>query len=170
VVPGQEAGVAVDEWVVGWLAEAAAVLIYRAPQVAEGLLRGVLGQLPGSDARRAGLEASLVAVLFRLERYQEAERAGVRLLAGETDPQRVADTSWLVAYATLRSGRIAEAMAQVTQGLARPGLTESHMARLRALHAMVLAGIGEEIDRAEVVARQALACGSGRCSTSNSAA
>ena len=113
----------VDDWVVAWLADAAPVLIYRSPQVAEELLRAVLGQLSGSDRRRAGLEASLVAALFRLERYQEAEQAGVRLLAGETDPQRVADTYWLVAYATLRTGRVEEARAQIAQGLARPGLS-----------------------------------------------
>jgi hypothetical protein len=37
----------------------------------------------GRAERRAGLEASLVAVLFRLGQYEETERAGVRLLAGD---------------------------------------------------------------------------------------
>ena len=118
LVPGQEAGVPADDWVVGWLADAAPVLIYRAPQVTVELPRAVPGQLPDSDRRRAGLEANLVAVLFRLERHDEAERAGIRLLARDTDPQRVADTSWLVAYATLRTGRETEAIAQLTQRLA----------------------------------------------------
>ena len=111
-VSGQEstgvlAGVPADEWVVAWLAEAAPVLIYRAPQVAVELLRAVLGQLPGSDSRRAGLEASLVAVLFRLGQYEETERAGVRLLAGDTDPERVADAAWLVGLRDVadRTGR-----------------------------------------------------------------
>jgi DNA-binding CsgD family transcriptional regulator/tetratricopeptide (TPR) repeat protein len=146
--------------VVAWLADAAPVLIYRSPQVAEELLRAVLGQLSVGDRRREGLEASLVAALFRLERYEEAEQAGVRLLAGETDPQRVADTYWLVAYATLRTGRVEEARAQIAQGLERPGLPVSLKARLRALQAMTLSAAGE-YDRAEATARQALAEQSG---------
>ncbi len=153
---GVLAGVPADEWIVAWLAEAASVLIYRAPQVAVELLRAVLGQLPGSDLRRGGLEASLVAVLFRLGLYEETERAGVRLLAGDTDPERVADAAWLVAYAMLRTERDAEAITQVTQGLARPGLSESQRARLRALHAIILIGQTGDTDPTEVIARQAL--------------
>ncbi len=145
-----------DDWVVAWLAQAAPVLIYRAPQMAEELLRGVLAQLPGNDPRRAALEAVLVAALFRLERYQEAERAGVRLLAGDTDPRRTADTSWLAAFAMMRTGRTAQALTLVTQELGRQGLPVSQQARLRALHAMTL-NATSQYDRAEVTARQALA-------------
>ena len=158
-LPGQEtgvlAGMPADDWVVAWLAEAAPVLIYRAPQMAVELLRAVLGQLPG-DARRAGLEANLVAALFALGLYEQAERAGLRLLASDTDPQRTAETAWLVAYATIRTGRLAEAIPQLTQRLARPGLAVGHTARLRALQAMALISSGE-VDRAEVEARRALA-------------
>jgi DNA-binding CsgD family transcriptional regulator len=150
----------VDDWMVTWLVGAAPVLIYRAPQVAEEILRAVLGQVSAGDPRRADLEANLVAALFRLERYEEVERAGARLLVGDTDPQRVADTSWLVAYATQRTGQVDEAIAQIEQGLARPGLAEPQKARLRALHAMALTSKGE-YDRAEVVARQALAAAEG---------
>ncbi len=155
-VPGDAAGVPVDDWVVAWLADAAPVLIHRAPEMAEGLLRAVIGQLPGSDLRRAGLEANLVAALFRLGQYEEAERAGVRLLAGDTDPQAAAETAWLVAYSMMRSGRLDEAIDQITRWLARPGLAAGQTARLRALHAMTLNALGE-IDRGEVAARQALA-------------
>jgi DNA-binding CsgD family transcriptional regulator len=153
---GEETSVPADDWVVEWLAEASAVLIYRAPPVAVELLRAVLGQLPGSDQRRPGLEANLVAALFRLGLNEEAERAGMRLLAGDTDPQRTAETTWLVAYAMMRTGRLEEAIAAITRGLARPGLTASQTARLRALHAMNFMSTGE-YDQAEVVARQALA-------------
>jgi len=157
--PGQEtaalAAVPVDDWVVEWLAEAVSVLIYRAPQVAVELLRAVLDQLPGNDGRRSGLEANLVAALFRLGLYEEAERAGVRLLVGDTDSQRTAETAWLVAYAMMRTGRLAEAVSAITQGLARPGLAASHTARLRALYGMTFLTTGE-YDRAEAVARQAL--------------
>jgi hypothetical protein len=68
---------------------------------------------------------------------------------------RATDTAWLVAFATIRTGRSAEAQAQITQGLARPGLTESQRARMRTLHAMTLNSTGEH-ERAEDVARQAL--------------
>ncbi len=156
VPAGQATGVPADDWVVAWLADAAPLLIYRTPQVAVDLLRGVLGQLRGDDAWRAELEASLVAALFRLGLYEEAERAGVRLLAGDSDPQRTAETIWLVAYATMRTGRLAEAISAITQGLARPGLTALQTARLRALHAMTFISTGD-YDRAEAVARQALA-------------
>jgi DNA-binding CsgD family transcriptional regulator/tetratricopeptide (TPR) repeat protein len=155
LVTGREAGVPVDDWAVAWLVDAALVLIYRSPQVAAELLRAVLDQLSVGDRRREGLEASLVGALFRLERYQEAVQAGVRLVARDTDPRRVADTYWLVAYAKLRAGRPEEARAQVTQALERPGLPESHKPRLRALQAMTVVTAGE-FDRAEVIARQAL--------------
>jgi DNA-binding CsgD family transcriptional regulator len=145
-----------DEWVVAWLADAAPALIYRAPLVAAELLRGVLGQLRRSDARRAGLEANLVAALFRLRRYGEAERAGVRLLAWDADPQRVADTSWLVAYAMIRTDRPAEALARLAKEVARPELSGAQRARLRALQAITL-NLTDEIDQGERAARQALA-------------
>jgi DNA-binding CsgD family transcriptional regulator len=144
-----------DEWVVAWLAEAAPTLIYRAPLVAAKLLQGVLAQVPGTDGRRAGLEENLVTVWFRLERYQEVERTGARLLAGETDPQRIVDTTWLVAYAMMRTGRPAEGQVLVTKELARPGLSWSQQARLRSLQAMILNAAGE-IDQGEDAARQAL--------------
>jgi DNA-binding CsgD family transcriptional regulator len=159
LMPGGETDaleVPVDEWVVAWLAEAAPVLIYRAPAVAAQLLHGMLSQLRDDDPRRAGLAASLVVVLFRLERFPEVERAGLRLLAQDTDPQRMAQTSWLVAYALMRTGRADEALARMTQELARPGLTESHQARLHALKAMIFNGTGD-IDQGENAARQAIA-------------
>jgi DNA-binding CsgD family transcriptional regulator len=150
------AGRSVDEWVVAWLADAAPVLTYSAPEVAAELLRGVLSQLPRGDPRRAVLEARLVEALFRLRRFEEAERTGVRLLADDTDPQRVAEVSRLVAEAMVGTNRIAEALAQVKQGLARPGLNASQTARLRALQAGILNIVGE-VDQADDAARQALA-------------
>jgi DNA-binding CsgD family transcriptional regulator/tetratricopeptide (TPR) repeat protein len=157
--PGRELGVLevpADEWVVAWLADAAPALTYRAPLVAAGLLRGVLGQLRRGDPRRAGLEVSLVAVLFQLEQYEEVERAGARLLAGDADPLRAGQASWLVAYAMMRTGRMGEARARLTRDVARPGLPASQQARLRALLAMTTILTGET-DQGEVVARQALA-------------
>lgn len=145
-----------DEWVVAWLVDAAPALLYRAPPVAAGLLQGVLSQMPASDPRRTGLEANLVTALFGMGRYSEAEREGRRLLAGDTDPQQAAGTSWLVAYAMLRTDRAGEALSFVTKELSRQGLSGSQVARLRALRAMALSLTGD-LGPVEGVARQALA-------------
>ena len=150
------AGRSVEEWVVAWLEDAAPVLTYRAPEVGAELLRGVLSQLLRGDPRRPGLEARLVEALFRLGRYEEAERAGVLLLAADTDPQRVTETSRLVTNAMTVNNRVAQALAQVTEGLARPELNASQTAQLRALQAVTLSVAGEP-DQAEAVARRALA-------------
>jgi hypothetical protein len=124
-----------------------------------GVVRVPVSLAAAIHGRLAGLAEDSVrvlrwAALLGLE-FSVAD-LGARLLAGDTDPQRVADTSWLVAFATIRAGRRAEAQAQITQGLAGPGLTGSQRARLRALHAMTLNSTGM-YDRAEDTARQALA-------------
>jgi DNA-binding CsgD family transcriptional regulator len=144
-----------EGWVVDWLVDAAPVLIYRAPQVAAGLLRGIIGQLHGTDPQRAGLEVNLVTALFRLRQYDEAERAGMRLLAGDTDPRRAGETTWLIAYAMIRTDRRAAALSLVTGELDREGLPGPHVARLLALRAVIL-NLHGETDLAEAVAQQAL--------------
>jgi DNA-binding CsgD family transcriptional regulator/tetratricopeptide (TPR) repeat protein len=99
---------------------------------------------------------NLVTALFRLGRYGEAERAGMRLLAGDADPQRAGETTWLVAYAMIRTDRRAAALSLVTSELGREGLPGPHVARLLALRAMILNLTGEAA-QADAVARQALA-------------
>jgi DNA-binding CsgD family transcriptional regulator/tetratricopeptide (TPR) repeat protein len=151
VVPGPA-----DDWVVGWLAGAARVLVYRAPQVAADLLHGVVGQLPDSDPRRDELEASLVTVAFLLLRHDEVEQTGRRLMARAGDADRAAEMAWLVGYTFMRDGRAAEAATVVGEGLARPGISEIQSVRLAALRAMVLTVLGE-LDEAARVAHQARA-------------
>ena len=123
------AGASADEWVVGWLADAAPVLAYRAPDVAAELLREVLSQLLNGDPRREELEATLLKALAELGQDEETERVGLQLLARDTDPLRAADTCLLVAEAMLKTDRVSEALAQVTRGLARPGLNAAQAAR-----------------------------------------
>jgi DNA-binding CsgD family transcriptional regulator len=151
------AGEPADAWTVEWVAGAAPSLIYRAPQVAAELLRGVLGQLARDDPRREVLQASLVTVAFLLQEYEEVERVGVQAVAQASDPGRCAEMSWLLAYALMRMGRLAEAVATVTEALARPGVDEVQRARLGALHAIILTSL-EETDQAADVAKEALAC------------
>jgi DNA-binding CsgD family transcriptional regulator len=128
-----------DGWVVSWLAGGAAELIYRAPQVAAELLRGVLAQIGAEDPHREVLEAALVEAAYLLARYEEVEQVGSAMLARPADPDRAAQIAWLRAYTVMRTGRTAEAAAAVERALARAGASAPQVARLRALHALCLA-------------------------------
>jgi DNA-binding CsgD family transcriptional regulator/tetratricopeptide (TPR) repeat protein len=143
-------------WVLDWLAAAAPALIYSAPQVTAELLRSVLAQLPAADPRREGLEASLVAVAFILVREDEVERVGGLALARARDPRKVAELAWLVGYSLMRTGRAAEAATAVTRALSRPGLSDRQVARLQAVHAVILAVLGQ-LDEADHLGQAALA-------------
>jgi DNA-binding CsgD family transcriptional regulator len=145
-----------ERWVWDWLAQAAPVLTYRAPQVTADLLDSALAHMPKDDPRRELLEAALVPVAFLLLRDSEVERAGRRVLASTSDPDRAAEITWLVAYTLMRTVRPSDAVVMIEQALARPGTSGMQLARLRALHAMTLAGTGR-LDEADQTAREALA-------------
>ncbi len=145
-----------EDWVWGWLSEAAPVLAYRAPQVAAELLRRALAQLPEEDPRRERLEAGLVRVAFLLVADEEVERVARPLVARTADPDRAAEAAWLLAYTLARTGRLGESAAVAEAGLARPGISETWAARLRARQAITLAALGQW-DRAAEIAGQALA-------------
>jgi AAA ATPase domain len=98
-----------DRWVRDWLAKAASILAYRAPQVTGDLLRRALAQLTDDRQDRELLETVLVQVEFLLLNDEEAERAGRRLLASTRDPDRAAQVAWLVAYTVMRTGRAGDA-------------------------------------------------------------
>jgi DNA-binding CsgD family transcriptional regulator len=150
-VPG-----AAEGWAHQWLVGAAPALIYQAPQVAAGLLRAALADLGDQAPEREALEASLVRVAFMLSQHEEVVHTGNRLLAGHVDPNRRAEIAWFVAYARLRDGNAAEAVALVEQELARPGLEAAQWARLRALQAMTLTQLGRR-DEMPGIAQEALA-------------
>ncbi len=132
-LPGTE----VEPWVVSWLAAAAPALTYLAPAVAADLIRDVLAQVDRADARREDLEASLVTVAFLLLRHDEVEQVGRRLLAATSDPDRVAEMTWLVGYTLMRTGRPAEAALTIREALSRAGLSAVWTARLTALSALI---------------------------------
>jgi DNA-binding NarL/FixJ family response regulator len=142
-------------WVPQWLADAVGALTYRAPRVAAKLLHAVLRQLPEADPRREQLEVSLVTVAFLLMRDDEVEATGARLLNRGGDPERMAGMAWLVAYARMRAGHLAQGVAAVDEALALAGVSEPRTARLRALRAMILIGLGQA-DEAARVAEAAL--------------
>jgi DNA-binding CsgD family transcriptional regulator/tetratricopeptide (TPR) repeat protein len=147
-----------DEWVWQWLVEAVGVLAWRAPQVAAELLRRALAALPGSDPRREVLELGLIRVAFLLFANQDVEQVARSLLARTSDANRAAEASWLLAYALWRVGRPDEASAVEEQALARAGISEMWVARLRARHAITLFELGQWA-RAAAIAEQALAGG-----------
>lgn len=145
-----------DRWVRDWLTKATPVLAYRAPGVTADLLRGALGQLAADDQDRELLEAVLVRVEFLLLNDEEVERVGRKLLACTHDPDRAAETTWLVAYTVMRTARPADAASMIEQALTRPNLSAVHTARLNALYSMTLIGSGR-VDEGIKVAGQALA-------------
>jgi hypothetical protein len=89
---------AVDEWVIGWLADAAPALVRRAPDLAVELLERVseaAGEAAGgasagvageAAARRYVLESHLAAGLFQLGRYGDVSGWPARFWTGFATP------------------------------------------------------------------------------------
>jgi DNA-binding CsgD family transcriptional regulator len=154
VVAAPDAG---EPWVLEWLADAAPVLTYRAPQVAAGLLRGALSRMPDAEPQREALEAALVTVAFLLTLDEEVERVARPLLARTADPDRAAQVAWLLAYGLGRTGRGAEAAAVADDALARPGLSDVWAARLLARQALTTMESQGPLDRLAEFAGLALA-------------
>jgi hypothetical protein len=136
---GAAAPEAGGEWVWGWLAGAAPVLAYRAPQVAAQLLRQAVAQVAQTDPRREVLEAALVTVAFLLVRDEEVERIGSRLLAFARDRDRAAGVAWVVGHTLSRNDRPIEALGVVEKALERRAASEVWTARLHAERAFAMA-------------------------------
>jgi DNA-binding CsgD family transcriptional regulator len=151
---GPDAELASD-WAATWLAAAAPVLNYRAPQVAAELFRGVLAHLASDDDRREVLLANLATVSFLLLRPEEVENIAGPLAATARDPVRAAEMAWLLAYSRMRTGRVAEADSVIEAALIRFGRTPA-ATRLIALRAMTLNILGQS-DGAAKASREALA-------------
>jgi len=143
-----------SDWAASWLAAAAPVLNYRAPQVAAELFCGALAQLAGDDDRREILQASLATVSFLLMRPEQVEQIAGPLAATARDPARAAEMAWLLAYSRTRAGHLAGADAVIEAALTRLG--RSHAARLLALRAIILVFLGK-FDKSEKASDEALA-------------
>jgi DNA-binding CsgD family transcriptional regulator len=144
-----------SSWAADWLCAQAAVLSYRAPQVAAELFEGVLARLPDDDDRREVLEASLATVSFLLVRPQQVEQVAGRLAVTARGPGRAAEMAWLLAYSRMRTGHVAEADSVIEAALSRLGRTPS-TARLIALRAMITLLQGR-FGESATAAREALA-------------
>jgi DNA-binding CsgD family transcriptional regulator len=131
-----------SDWAASWLATAAPVLNYRAPQVAAELFRGVLAALADDDDRREILQANLATVSFLLLRSEQVEQIAGRLAATARDPVRAAEMAWLLAYSRMRTGCVTGADSVIEAALTRLGRTPA-TARLIALRAMILLILGK---------------------------
>jgi DNA-binding CsgD family transcriptional regulator/tetratricopeptide (TPR) repeat protein len=150
------AGEGAGGWLPDWLAAAAPALVYRAPQVTADLVTRALGQLADDDSRRQGLEATLVRAAYLLLRDEDVERAGRQLISRTADPDLAAEMAWLVISTLHRTGQADQAVSEAATALARPGVSETHTARLRALQAAALTSLGH-LDLAAQTAATALA-------------
>jgi DNA-binding NarL/FixJ family response regulator len=160
------------EWEADWLAEAAPALVYRAPQVADRLLRRAAAQLPPLDPRREVIEVGLLTTASLLNQEldrAEVERVGLPLRARTADLDRYAEVSWLVSHIVMETGQelhdsamqarqMSEGLSVAAQALARPGVSDVWAARLRSLMVVGLIVLGQ-VDQAEQAALQVLDAG-----------
>jgi tetratricopeptide (TPR) repeat protein len=149
---------AADDWVVGWLVDAAPALIDRATDVAIDLLRRVRNSAAPAAAQRERLDAHLAAALFRLGRYDEVEPVAAPVLASTRDPRVAGQIAWTLGYALVRLTRYEHALRVVEETLTDHALGGVWAGRLLALQSMVLSSSGRR-DEAQAVAGQAQAAG-----------
>ncbi|HEY2576782.1 MAG TPA: AAA family ATPase, partial [Streptosporangiaceae bacterium] len=138
---GEAAGWAageVDDWIVGWLADHAAVLVHRAPRAAAELLERAVTGVAAGDERGEVLAEHLAWVLFLLARYERAEPVARELQAGSRDPERRARMAWALTSTLSRTGRSAEALAVADQALRDTVAAGEWPTRLRSMRAVAM--------------------------------
>jgi DNA-binding SARP family transcriptional activator/tetratricopeptide (TPR) repeat protein len=146
-------------WVTAWLITAAPLLIYRAPLVAVELLARAVRHDDCDTALRVTCQAQLASVLFRIGRDSEAERNARQALPCLTDPNRIAELRWILAYVPYRASRAEEALVTLEEALGDPVLPDVWRARLLSLLALVRrSGVGE-LEAAVETARSAIEVG-----------
>jgi DNA-binding CsgD family transcriptional regulator len=128
-----QAGDTVDAWTLNWLSTAAPILINQAPGAAIDLLRFALDKVADGGTDRDGLATRLVNALFRAGRWAEAEQAARRALSNVKDLDQLCDLYWFLIESVHMPGRIEDALAEVDRALATPGLSPTHIARLKVL-------------------------------------
>ena len=148
-----------DEWILGWLARTAELLVGRAPRVAAELLRQAVASSPAGSAQHDALEGRLADALYRVGDVAGAEQVANHALVHVVDPDLLVDLHWTLAQCRLWAGRSAESLTTLDRALATPGISARHRARLLVLAARTHSNLGE-VEKAGRVAATALAAAS----------
>ena len=148
-----------DEWILGWLARTAELLVGRAPRVAAELLRQAVASSPAGSAQHDALVRRLADALYRVGDVAGAEQVANHALVHVVDPDLLVDLHWTLAQCSMRAGRSAESLATLDRALAAPGISARHRARLLVLAARTHSNLGE-VEKAGRVAATALAAAS----------
>ena len=148
-----------DDWILGWLARTAGLLVGQAPRVAVELLRQAVGSSPVGSARNDCLVGRLADALYRVGDAAGAEQVANRALEHAVDPDFLVDLHWTLAQCRMQVGRSAESLAMLNLALATPGISARHRARLLVLAARTHDYLGEA-ETAGRVAAAALAAAS----------
>ncbi|MBS2533650.1 AAA family ATPase [Catenulispora sp. NF23] len=149
---------AADGWELDWLAENAAGLSRRAPDVAAELIGHALGNAAHDDPRRDVLEDHLAALSFLMARYEQAEQSTRRILAAPASRERHGQAVWFLGYTLMRTNRLGEAHDLIARAVADPRASPVWQPRLGVLAAM--AGLSaDHYDEAAEAAKRILAAG-----------
>ena len=148
-----------DEWILGWLARTAELLVGRAPRVAAELLRQAVASSPAGSAQHDALVGRLADALYRVGDVAGAEQVANHALVHVVDPDLLVDLHWTLAQCSMRAGRSAESLTTLDRALATPGISARHRARLLVLAARTHSNLGE-VEKAGRVAATALAAAS----------
>jgi DNA-binding CsgD family transcriptional regulator/tetratricopeptide (TPR) repeat protein len=148
-----------DEWILGWLARTAELLVGQAPQAAAALLRHAVASSPAGSAQHDYLVGRLADVLYRVGDAAGAEQVANRALVHAVEPDLLVDLHWTLAQCRMQAGRSAESLATLNRALASPGISARHRARLLVLAARTHSSLGE-VETAGRVATAALAAAS----------
>ena len=148
-----------DEWILGWLARTAELLVGQAPRVAAELLRQAVASSPAGSAQHDALVGRLADALYRVGDVAGAEQVANHALVHVVDPDLLVDLHWTLAQCGILAGRSAESLATLDRALAAPGISARHRARLLVLAARTHSNLGE-VEKAGRVAATALAAAS----------
>jgi DNA-binding CsgD family transcriptional regulator len=144
-----------DDWILGWLAQTAELLVGQAPRAAAELLRQAVASSATGSAQHDALVGRLADALYRVGDATGAEQVANRALAHVVEPDLLVDLHWTLAQCRLWAGQFAESLATLDRALAAPGISARHRARLLVLSARTYSNLGE-VETAGRVAAAAL--------------
>jgi len=144
-----------DEWMAGWLVDAAPILVGQAPRAAVELLRHALASSRARTTRHDLLAGRLAEALYRVGDAGEAEQVATRALTQVTDPDVLVDLHMTLTQCRGLAGRYTESLAALSEAQAVPGTSPRHRARLLVLTARTHRDLGQ-VDTAGRVAARAL--------------